>query len=242
MRISCGISIIAIFSPKVSRLTSAKPRNGKIRLIIAVDELIEPLRAIVTFLNSQSNFDILLLEVSSFEGKTKEKVLAPSLFGYATKRAPPPKPLWDLQRFLADAGQRCESEVIDIISNLYDFTKNNADNILWGRGASKGSFNFHKFEPPIPIFQVCSDGLIYLNFGYLKDKSIREDIQESFRVELNKIPGIKVPKDVLTGRKFPSIKARILGEPASLKKFEDSVLSLCSQIESSDKERKIEAF
>jgi len=57
-------------------------RNGKMRLIIAVDELIEPLRATVTFLNSYSNFDILLLQISSFEESKSRKVLIPLLFGY----------------------------------------------------------------------------------------------------------------------------------------------------------------
>jgi len=60
-------------------------RKGKMLLIIAVDELIEPLRATVTFLNSHSNFDILLLQVSNFEESKSRKVLIPSLFGYAQK-------------------------------------------------------------------------------------------------------------------------------------------------------------
>ncbi len=60
-------------------------RNGKVRLLIAVDEMVEPLRATVTFLNRNSNFDILLLQVKSFEESTSRKVLIPSLFGYAQK-------------------------------------------------------------------------------------------------------------------------------------------------------------
>ena len=42
-------------------------RDGRLRLIIAVDKLIEELRATVTFLNSNSKYEILLLKVSSFE-------------------------------------------------------------------------------------------------------------------------------------------------------------------------------
>ena len=64
-------------------------RSGKIRLLIAVDKLVEPLRATVTFLNENSNFDILLLQVKNFEESESRKVLIPTLFGYK----PPPPPI-----------------------------------------------------------------------------------------------------------------------------------------------------
>ena len=60
-------------------------KNGRIRLIVAVDELIEPLRALVTFLNTHSNFDLLLLQVSSFEESPQKQALIPLLFGYTQK-------------------------------------------------------------------------------------------------------------------------------------------------------------
>ena len=49
-------------------------KNGNLRLIIASDELNEPLRTTITFLNSYSNFDILLLQISSFEENKNKKV------------------------------------------------------------------------------------------------------------------------------------------------------------------------
>jgi len=215
-------------------------RNGMIRLIIAIDELIEPLRATVTFLNSYSNFDILLLQVSSFQGKEREQtILAPSLFGYATKttKTSLPRKQWNLERFLADTRERCESEIADVITKLYDFTKSNADNVFWGTGAYIGSFTFHKLKlgAIISIFSVYSDGWIYLNFGYMKDREVKEELLESFKGRLNEIPNVSITKDVVTsGRKFPTIKVETLTEPASLRIFEDAVLTLCQQLESSE--------
>ena len=213
-----------------------KLRNGKIRLIIAVDELIEPLRATVTFLNSFSTFDILLLQVSSFEESKMKKVLIPSLFGYATKTTTisPPRKRWDLERFLADTRERCEQEAIDTITKLYDFTNSNADSINWGTGASLGSFTFRKlgYETLVSIFTVQSDGWIYLNFGEMKGKEVNENILESFRAELNNIPGINIPEEAISIGRFPSITAEILTEAENLKNFQDAVLALCQQIES----------
>lgn len=60
-------------------------RSGKIRLLVAVDKLVEPLRATVTFLNENSKFDILLLQVKNFEESESRKVLIPTLFGYKAK-------------------------------------------------------------------------------------------------------------------------------------------------------------
>jgi hypothetical protein len=60
-------------------------KNGRIHLIIAVDELNESLRSTITFLNTHSNFDIFLLQISSYEESKDKKVLIPSIFGYAQK-------------------------------------------------------------------------------------------------------------------------------------------------------------
>jgi len=211
-------------------------KNGKMRLIIAVDELIEPLRATVTFLNSFSTFDILLLQVSSFEESKIKKVLIPSLFGYATKTTTisPPRKRWDLERFLANTRERCEQETVDTITKLYDFTNSNADSINWGTGASLGSFTFRKLRHGtlVSIYTVYSDGSIQFNFGEMKGKEVKEEILESFRAKLNEIPNVMVPEEAISLGKFPYIMARVLTEAVNLKNFQNTVLALCQQIES----------
>ena len=212
-------------------------KNGKMRLIIAVDELIEPLRATVTFLNSFSTFDILLLQVSSFEESKIKKVLIPSLFGYATKTGPSLlRKRWDLERFLADTRERCKQETVDIITKLYDFTNSNANSINWGTGASLGSFTFRKLRHGtlVSIYTVYSDGSIQLNFGEMRGKEVKKEILESFRTKLNEIPNVKIPEEAISLGKFPYIMARVLTEAENLKHFQDTVLALCQQIESSE--------
>lgn len=110
-------------------------RNGKMRLIIAVDELIEPLRATVTFLNSYSNFDILLLQVSSFEESETKKVLIPLLFGYAKPPSSIPKPRLNEEIFLArcrEGGHKRAEELYFKAQELKEKRKSKGDFINWG--------------------------------------------------------------------------------------------------------------
>ncbi len=98
-------------------------RDGRIRLVIAVDELIEPLRATVTFLNPHSNFDILLLQVADLEESDEES-------------------------FLAQVRERSEPKIGDTIVKLYEFAKAKADHRekMWGTGTTSGSFFFRKLR------------------------------------------------------------------------------------------------
>jgi len=206
-------------------------KNGRMRLIIAVDELIEALRAMVTFLNSYSNFDIFLLQVSSFEESTSKKILFPSLFGYtpATAERSAQKRYWNEASFFADVKEKCEPKVASTIRKLYDFTKDNADTISWGTGRFTGSFTFRKSEKG--VFTVSSGGLMSLNFGELRGKGVQEDSLQSFRMSLNKISGINITEEAIGASKYPSIKAETLSDADNLGKFQDAVLTLCQHIE-----------
>jgi len=213
-------------------------RDGRMRLVIAVDELIEPLRATVTFLNSHSNFDILLLQVIDFEESKDRKVLVPVLFGYATKSAEKGKREvrhWNEDSFRADTNERCAPIVADTIMRLYDFTKDYADEISWGKGITYGSFTFRKSRQGIPVsvFTFMSNGSGWVCFGELVGKGVKEEVLQAFRAKLNEIPGINISEDVIRLGKFPSIKVETLTKTNNLKNFQDAVLALCQQIESS---------
>lgn len=143
------------YSPEDFRLKIEQNlEGGRVRLIIAVDKLVEPLRSTVTFLNHNCKFDILLLEVSSFEGRERGKVLTSSLFGYISKTtARQPKKQWNLDEFLSDAQRRCGKERFEVIKQILDFTTQNSEGgILWGKAehtalllsASKSKVFFHQ--------------------------------------------------------------------------------------------------
>ncbi|MBC8275677.1 MAG: hypothetical protein H8E40_12010 [Chloroflexi bacterium] len=221
-------------------------KDGRIRLIIAVDELVEPLRVIVTFLNAYSKFDILLLQVSSFEESKSRKVLIPSLFGYKPLPQSPVRKKWDEERFFTDTKEKCEGLMVDAIIELYKFTKSNADDISWGTGAFTGSFTFRKLghKTLVSVFAVYSNGDIQLNFGDMKGKGLEEESLESFRAKLNEILDVKLPEDVVTKQgKYPYMKANFITKAQNLESFQSAVLALCQQIESSgDKQENVQTI
>lgn len=213
-------------------------KKGKMRLIIGVDQLIEPLRSIVSFLNSVSSFDILLLEVSNFEQSDSKKVLIPSLFGYAIKTGGVDRPTyrWDEETFMQNVKERFESKeplIIDTIQKLYEFTKVNADDITWGRGTTFGSFTFRKsrFESLVTLFAIYSDGKGYISFGELVGKGAKEEYIRKFRDQLNRIPGFNLPENAVSLGKFPTIRVDTLAKEENMKIFKEAVLALCQKIE-----------
>lgn len=210
-------------------------QDGRIRLIIAVDELIEELRAMVTFLNTHSNFDILLLQVTDFQESPSKRVLVPMLFGYATKSTDGTRRRWNETSFLADTRSKCESKIADTITKLYEFASDNADELSWGKGTTYGSFTFRKRKMGIlvSIFSTFSNGSATINFGEMMGKGVKEEVMQDFRKELNKIPGFNIiSEETVKLGKFPYVPIQALMKEENLNIFRDAVLALCQRIES----------
>jgi hypothetical protein len=80
-------------------------RQGRIRLIVAVDEVGEQAQKIVTFVNSYSSFDIYLLQISAFEDSDGRRIFVPSLYGYARKVATTGERIqWDWGKYETELG------------------------------------------------------------------------------------------------------------------------------------------
>lgn len=208
-------------------------RNGRIRLIIAVDELVEPLRKTVTYLNSHSDFNILLLLVKRFEESSSRSIFIPSLFGYTAKKPQEGGRQWDEVRFFNVLRNRCDPDAVEIVEKLYKFTKEHADRTWWGTGVHLGSFTFHKARGKgwVSIFSISTEGRVGLSFGNLWDKLTEETI-EPFREKLNQVSGISFSKEAAGPGKFPSVEVRVLSQGDNLDRFKDAVLSLCQAVKS----------
>lgn len=112
-------------------------QSGKIRLLIAVDELVGPLRATVAFLNRNSKFDLLLLQVRSY-GKGKKEVLIPTLFGQGQKQGPTASKsqrMLNEDVFLArcrENGHALNEELYFKVKALAERRRSKGDYLNWG--------------------------------------------------------------------------------------------------------------
>jgi hypothetical protein len=214
-------------------------REGRIRLIIGVDEVVEPLREMVIFLNSFSTFDIFLLQVRRFEETNKREIFVPSLFGYAPKVIPP-IPLWDPEKFFADAKSRCKEPIVDAMEDLHKFSEDRADEVVWGKGIVTGSFTFYKKreDERISVFTVYSDGRISVNFGAWKAKGIDQKVRNLVRRKVNQIPGIKFSSGKID--RYPSFDAKALTKDTSIRMFREAIQFLVDQITGKENEKEVD--
>ncbi|MFC2003636.1 hypothetical protein ACFLV4_06835 [Chloroflexota bacterium] len=206
-------------------------KDGRLRLIIGVDKLVEELRATVTFLNSHSDFEILLLQVSSFEESESKKALIPLLFGYK-----PPSSSSSGQRktsteenFFEDANKRCSEEAVNAMDDLYRFSKEKAAHIGWGTGTARRSFIFHGVKRGLSFFTLYSDGAIGNNVGWtaLWQSLDKETLIDFWVNELNKRLEINISREEAYIANIDDLVKR-----NKLEEFKNAVLALCQRLES----------
>jgi len=203
--------------------------EGRIRLVIAVDDLIEPLRSTVTFLNEYSSFEILLLQVSSFQ-ETRRTVLIPLLFGYKKSSSKPQgnRVITTLENFFEDARDRCAPDVLKAIEDLYDFTRDNAVYIGFGTGAARRSFIFHGVKKGLSIFTLRSDGTIDNNVGWPAPwRPDYEHLWDFWVSELNSRLETNLSKE-----DWSITNVEYLVRNKKVEEFKKAVLELCGKIKS----------
>lgn len=169
-----------------------KLKKGEIRLVIAVDEIVETLRTTVIFLNTNSKFDILLLEISSFDDGANRKILVPLLFGYAKKEVVSKGGQTDEITFLSMCQDGKHSRAIDLykkIKRLVSEREGSGDHITWG--ASGYSYRMphqasDKLEAPIVGYP---DGSIAIRFSTIANCG---DAGQIYLQRLRSIPTIAI--------------------------------------------------
>lgn len=201
-------------------------RAGRIRMVIAVDGENETLRDLVTFVNSHSTFDVLLLELAAYSDTPDglPQFLVPSLYGYAQKTGlVPPE-----QLFLARA--RESHAPLEPMTQLLQFAKEKADRVWWGRGKVYPSFTFHSFAPdgrPVSLFSVYSNGEMTLNFGWMVER-VPEQVYRHYKEALRAVPGLQFSD----AARWPSFSVSMLAGPEAMAKFKQAVAATVEEIRS----------
>ncbi len=151
--------------------------NGDFALIIAVDEINEELARTIRFLNGCGNpqFSFHALELNRFASADAE-ILVPHLHGPTSTDASAPKAggrhAWSEEELFEVAGRQLDGPVVELMRNLYLWSKERADRVYHGTGSASGSFTFHYLPngKTVSVFSVYTDGSLDINFGYLKDE------------------------------------------------------------------------
>jgi hypothetical protein len=208
-------------------------RKGLIKVIIASDTIPDTLRDTVIFINSFSNFDIYVLQVQAFV-KDGLQIYAPTIFGLTRKAGRDVNTesfLWSEESFF-NAISHFDQEAVDVIKDLYEFSKENAYQVRWGRGKVIGSFSFvvkvgEKIFTVFSVYTSGEAGHISFSFGNMTDVFSNEKLS-NFRNELNRLPGVNLTEEVVFGGKYPSIKIEPGLKKEESDSFKNAVLALIS--------------
>jgi len=121
---------------------------------------------------------------------------------------------------------------VDVIKDLYEFSKENAYQVRWGRGKVVGSFSFvikvgEKIFTVFSVYTSGEAGNISFGFGNMIDVFSNEKLS-NFRNELNRLPGVNLKEELVFGGKYPTITIAPGLKKEELDRFKSAVLALVS--------------
>ena len=145
-------------------------RNGAFILIVVVDELNDELRRIIRYVNecSTSGYSLHALEVRRFRNKGVD-MLVPHLYGASIKRSSAAiNKRWTESSFF-ERIESLEKKVSATARDIFDWSRDKADRVLFGAGRETGSFSFHylKNGSTVSVFSVYTNGELMLSYGWL---------------------------------------------------------------------------
>lgn len=180
--------------------------EGRFRFVILMDRIEDPLKDVIRFVNRNSRFDIFGVELEFYRYGDLH-ILAPELYGAEVEKrvdegSRPDRKRWDRESYFKDARRRLDRAELEAIEELFAWAEEWSDQISWGTGSRRGSFNpqFDAVHPTRSIFTVYSDGELVLRFGWLGEREESRAFVERFGNSLRRrIEDLPVPSGPFHG-------------------------------------------
>ena len=193
---------------EVSEYTDLLEQNvntGNFKFVILMDRMDSRLKELISFVNTNSNFDVLGVELDFYQDQGVE-IIIPNLYGAERKKEVIPlsgkssnRRKWDENLFFEVSEHNLGEQKAGPIREVYDWSCKNADAVTWGTGLFSGSFNV-KFNAVSQrsVFTILTDGRLCLNFKWLNDSEQSVNYAFAFGEELRKIKELSLPEDFIT--------------------------------------------
>ncbi len=171
--------------------------EGAFKFVVLMDKLEARLKDLIIYVNQNSQFDVYAVELEYYRHEEHE-IIIPKIFGAEVKKdvavssASGPRRKWTEESLLADAKQKLSSEEYAAFKRIYEFSKQNADEVRLGTGAY-GSFSpiFTKLSTK-SLFTLTADRRLSFNFEWIADDN--ERTADIFKQELESI-GFSFPEN-----------------------------------------------
>jgi hypothetical protein len=184
-------------------------QTGIYNFLVLMDVIPENLKNLITFINENSRFQIILVEMEYYQ-HGDYKIFIPHLFGgeNRSKSASPKNSLrqtWDESSFFVKASETLSTEQVNAVRKIYEAAVRFGAEIAWGSGRWKGSFNPKVASISVrSLFSVYSNGLFSLNYAWLDDDEHALKCQQVYKEKLLTIPPFKEAIEKST-KKYPSV-------------------------------------
>lgn len=221
----------------------ANLRGRRVRLVFVADSTPRELRRLVEFLNEEmANVEVLAVEIRQYQrdDEPAQKALVPRVVGL-TETARSAKASgsrgrrqWTEDRFFRILHQSVESDVVNIVMDLYEWSQDVADRVWFGTGKAIGSFTFHYLRDgeTLSVFSIYTSGELRLNYGWLSDH-VSQAVVEGFHGRIHEMPTLShIPADF---SKWPSSRvAEAFRDPEDIEQFKEIVRWLGDLADSSE--------
>lgn len=186
--------------------------DGIFKFVVLMDSLHKHLKDLILFLNRNSQFDTYAVELEYYKHNQYE-IIIPRMFGaeakkdvISTKTSSNSRRRWDEASYWQEVVAKLDDNKVRALRKLYDWSVANADEIAWGTGVARGSFNPRfKHISPISFVSAFTDGSLQISYGYLPDDiALRQRLRDTLQKHIN-VPGVTDIADENLGR-WPSIR------------------------------------
>lgn len=181
-------------------------QDGRFHFVVLMDRLDDRLKDLISFLNENSNFDVLAVEMEFYRFDEHEVVI-PKLHGSVARKIVPRRGgIWDAASFFREAGSRLDQREVEALRDLFGFFTQHADEVRFGKGAATGSFlPTYLSVSPKAALTVYTSGRIEFNFGWCRGEDGRPASQVlRLADELRRRAGLDLPDESLD--RFPGLK------------------------------------
>jgi hypothetical protein len=187
LNVHCEKQFVALFADKYAEFFGLEDVNGNlqsirnnladgaIKFVVLMDKLHDALKDLVIFVNQNSKFDLYAVELEYYKYSEFEIVI-PKLFGAEVKKEVTSTKVtggrrkWDEASYWQEVESKLDPAKIKALRKLYDWASANADQIRWGTGAARGSFNPQFIHiSSISFISAFSDGSVQVSYGYLPE-------------------------------------------------------------------------
>ena len=184
--------------------------EGALRFLVLMDHITDALKVLIRYLNAKSEFSLYGVELEYYRHEELE-IMVPRLYGAEVRKEAASisnRRNWNEKTFFAEVAERLAPEHREAVRRLYEFSRDSADEIGWGKGTQRGGFS-PKWTRLYPksLYTAYVDGDLELHFHWLGDcPRLHEGLAEASKALDHDLPEnyekrhVNVPADGWAGQ------------------------------------------